>query len=260
MKRFAFPAAVVLILGLCVFIGFRLGTSQGVDSGTTGLAQGPARFREVSPDGPYGDASTLQSPDGLGRASSNPRKPKVERELGKFGRTNLFAKRLLGDQGEITGGALKEAGIPLARMADVQAVVDILWRDMSADLADRITLDQTETPPDRSVRVYRIPGDPERGNERLKQFHAALRSEFGNSEGDILFDALNHGNYFGDFGRADLRVVFSNTITYPGIAAPSVKVFVNDTPAARQAMPVSSFTGEDNLWERFGTTFSKLEQ
>lgn len=180
------------------------------------------------------------------------------REMGLLAPKVGINYTLLGDDGEVTGGALKQAGISANRRAEVQDIIDNLWNDMSSEMSKRVVLDSKESNPGEAVRVYRLAADRSYAEDRLRQFKDALGNKFGKKEGEILYDGMGSVNYFGWFGKLDLKVRFADVKYGDGRTVRQV-AFSGKDPDSGKEITGGSFAADAYLRRFFGTTFDKAE-
>lgn len=166
---------------------------------------------------------------------------------------------LTNDEGEITTAAMQEAGLDLTRKAEVKAVVDHLWEDMSSEMAKRMVFDEGASKVDQGIRVYKIPADRQFANIRLNQFKEELKMHFGGSESQILFDGLGRTNHFGWFGKWDLTIKFTDANPADSGFIKQVE-FSGKDPKTGRVISGGKFAQQGNfLRNYFGSIFDHLD-
>jgi hypothetical protein len=179
------------------------------------------------------------------------------REMGLLAAKKGITYSLVAANGQVTGQSLDMAGIPRRRSAEVQELIDSLWKDVSNELSKRVEPDAKLSDASRGVAAFKIPSDKIYADARLFQFKQDLQRRFGNKEGEILFDGLGSTNQFGGFGKQDLSVKFIDAPYSDGRIVRQVE-FCGRDPETGREITGGKFVAETYLYQYFGTVFDAV--
>ena len=113
---------------------------------------------------------------------------------------------LIGDDGAVTSEALKLAGLRPEDASRISQIVDMSWSEIAEDMKARAVISKNNEG-GGSVTID-IPADQSSGDNQLAKLEARLNLEFGEHASKNLLSGLHSWQYFGDFGRMDIRLTF----------------------------------------------------
>jgi hypothetical protein len=165
---------------------------------------------------------------------------------------------LLGQDGKVAEALLNHLGVPTQRKHEIQEAVDRLWETTSRDMKSRMVLDEKESSEEEGLQVYRVAADPEAAEVALHELQLDLASKFGNNIATSLVDGLAGPEYFGNFGKHDVRVAFSSVIYDDGSEVGKVEYTSRD-PVLGIPVVRATFKKDEFLYQYLGDIFDGVE-
>ena len=165
---------------------------------------------------------------------------------------------LLGQDGKVAEALVNYLGVPTDRKHEIQESIDQLWKNTSRDMKSRMVLDEKESSEEEGVQVYRIGADPEAAEVALHKLQLDLASKFGSNIATLLVDGLAGPEYFGNFGRHEVRVAFSS-VTYDDGSEVEKVEYTSRDPTLGIPVVRATFKKDEFLYQYLGNIFDEIE-
>ncbi|MCW1914287.1 hypothetical protein OJ996_11920 [Luteolibacter sp. GHJ8] len=134
--------------------------------------------------------------------------------MGVFSDENAASFFLIGVGDKIPSDALREVGLTEDNRPELEAIVDRLTDTMGSLISDQAVQDEAEAA--KGNVVYHIPADPQGGANALLEFRQQLTTSFGPTIADALMRGLHCPQFFGAFGKQDVRLQVTDGISHSG--------------------------------------------